>query len=840
MRNENPQSSVNRSAATIVLILLWVASSSAATEKILHNFSTAPKGANPTSALIADAVGNLYGTTSDGGGYGAVFKLTRTSDGKWIETVLHHFLGPPGGGPDGAYPSSGTLTFDSGGALYGATSSGGVYGNGTVFKMTPTSGKWKETVIHSFAGYPSDGASANNGLIFDGNGNLYGTTSSGGSSNNCGDQYDTVSCGTVFKLSPGSYGNWTEAILYSFQGGTDGCSPNPGLVFDKAGNLYGTTYLNGGNGYDCFEGSGGTVFELAPRSGGWGESIIYAFDFTHGGNPFTNLLLDASGNLYGTTEFGGGCFFCGVVFELSPTSSGGWTETVLYSFTGGSDGDEPLGNLAFDSSGHLYGTAELGGTSTSCAKQGGCGTIFELESHSGTWMESTLYSFTGGDDGRNPLGGVMLDSTGNLFVTASGGGDGGTCSLNFYLGGCGAVLKLGPPVAGKWNSEVLYDFPFRDDGLVPYSNLIADSNGNFYGTTVQGGSANVGTVFQMTKLANGQWKTKVLHNFAGGTGDGGYPKSGLVFDTSGNLYGTTQYYGAGCSNLGCGVVFQLVPTGHGWREKVIYNFQQTGDGANPAAGLVFDASGNMYGTTYYGGDYDGGTVFKLAPRNSGGWKETVIHSFGTTGDGDYPSGKLIVDKKDNLYGTTQAGGLYQGVVFELSPPTKSGGGWSENILHTFIGSDGSLPEAALIFDSDGDLYGTTRQGGLYNAGIVFKLTLGSSGVWTEKALHNFVGVNGDGGNPASDLIFDNSGNLYGTTTIGGIDGGECGGLGCGTAFKLMPDGSEWKEQVLHRFTGGRDGGQPYAGFSLDPAGNLYSTTSSGGVGAQGVVFEITP
>jgi hypothetical protein len=221
------------------------------------------------------------------------------------------------------------------------------------------------------------------------------------------------------------------------------------------------------------------------------------------------------------------------------------------------------------------------------------------------------------------------------------------------------------------------------------------------------------------------------------------------------------------------------------------------------------------------------------------WADTTVvrSSFGNSESN--PRTGLVLDKEENLYGTIQGGGGYdRGAVFELS---RGNAGWTEETLYSFNQSDGSSPMATLIFDHGGNLYGTTIAGGVYDAGVVLELTPGLGGVWTETALHNFAGVNGDGGAPQSNLMFDNSGNLYGTTTLGGINGGGCGGLGCGTAFELAPtaDG-KWKERVLHRFTGGLDGGQPYAGFILDAAGNLYATTSSGGAAAQGTVFEIRP
>jgi len=855
-KNNDLRSCVNRTVGAIALVLLCVCASPAATEKILHNFSVQPHGANPEANLIADAAGNLYGATS-GGGYGVVFELKPTSGGSWTETSLYTFVGNQTSGPDGAYPAAGVI-FDASGNLYGTTSQGGTYGQGIVFKLAPTSGgKWKETVIHEFAGYPADGANPAASLVFDSAGNLYGTTEYGGSGDGCGDQYYTIDCGTVFELSPTSHGGWTETVLYNFQGGTDGCAPGAPVILDNSGNVYGTTELGGIAGQPCYFGAG-TVFKLTAGSGGvWTESVLYAFmGTTDGATPSGALIFDKAGNLYGSASDSFGDLSkpfspklgalaknairppqagdCGVVFELSPGSGGTWTDSTIYTFNGGTDGCAPESNLIFDLSGNLYGTTVAGGSSTYCSGSG-CGTVFKLSPGSGGWTESVLYSFTGGADGANPFAGPLLNSTGSLYTAASVGAN--SCyTYSNVTRGCGAVVKL-TASSGKWTASATYDFPSPRDGSSPFANLISDSAGNLYGTTEYGGAGQCpyqgcGTVFMLTPSTDGKWKSKILHSFTGMNGDGAGPLGSLIFDDLGNLYGTTRYGGTNqcVDNTPCGTVFRLSRSKKGhWIETVIHNFDGT-DGLEPAAGLVFDMEGNLYGTTLFGGsNINGGTAFMLTP-GSRGWTESVLYTF------DYlslPQSQLILDKNGNLYGTTDA------IVFELS---HSSAGWTETTLYTFTGGDdGENPRGSLIFDKDGALYGTTESGGIYNAGVVYKLTPGVGGAWTETVLHNFVGVNGDGGSPSSNLVFDNLGNLYGTTTVGGIDGGECGGLGCGIAFQLTPaQAGEWKERVLHRFTGGLDGGQPYAGFILDPAGNLYSTTSSGGVAAQGTVFEITP
>jgi uncharacterized repeat protein (TIGR03803 family) len=852
MKEQDLPSNVKRTGTTVALILLCVCASSAATETILHNFSILPHGSNPVADLIADASGNLYGTTSNGG-YGVVFELTPATGGKWTQTILHTFVGSNLSGSDGAYPAAG-LIFDPAGDLYGTTSQGGTYGLGTVFKLTRTSGgRWKETVIHQFAGYPDDGANPVASLVFDSTGNLYGTTEYGGSGGGCGDQYRMVDCGTVFELSPAGDG-WTETVLYNFQGGPDGCSPVAPVILDNNGNVYGTTQLGGISTQGCYLGAG-TVFKLSPNSSGtWTESVPYAFTGgSDGGNPVAGLLFDSAGNLYGTTQAGGifgghepkACNICGVIFELSPGTGGTWTESVLYSFTGASDGGGPAGNLVFDPAGNLFGTTVYGGSSTNCSSSG-CGAIFALLPGSGGWTESVLYSFTGGGDGANPSAGLLLDQTGSLYTAASYGANSGCNPLNPNSPGCGAVVKLTASSRDKWTVGVVYDFPSPDDGISPFANLISDAAGRLYGTTQYGGTgqcysiagAGCGTVFELSLTAKGKWKRKVLYSFTGNHGDGANPTSGLIFDLTGNLYGTTQYGGNNACNGGYpyGTVFKLSPSPKGaWTETVIHAFGNN-EGYRPTAGLALDSSGALYGTTSLGGSGDGGDVFQLVHTREAGWQENILYSFGQ----QYaPQGALVLDKEGNLYGTTRWGGSsQQGAVFKLS---RSLNGWTESVLHSFSGSDGWWPMASLIFDQAGNLYGTTWMGGLYDGGVVFKLTRISGSTWTESVLYSFIGVNGDGAYPASTLIFDTLGNLYGTTASGGTNGGGCGrGLGCGTAFELIASSDgKWKERVLHRFTGGLDGGQPYAGFILDPAGNLYATASSGGAAGQGAVFKIT-
>ncbi len=316
---------------------------------------------------------------------------------------------------------------------------------------------------------------------------------------------------------------------------------------------------------------------------------------------------------------------------------------------------------------------------------------------------------------------------------------------------------------------------------------------------------------------------KVLHSFNSNGTDGIRPQAGLIFDAAGNLYGTTSTGGTSDG----GTAFELSPGAGGtWTEKVLWSFGSGTDGANPIAGLVLDAAGNLYGTTYQGGTSSSGTVFELTPGAGGTWTEHVLHNFGTGTDGVGPSARLIFDAAGNLYGTTYVGGTSSsGTAFELTPA--GGGTWTERALHNFgSGTDGVAPQAGLIFDAAGNLYGTTNVGGTYNLGTVFELMPAGGGTWTETVAHSF-GNGTDGVEPLATLILDGAGNLYGTTYLGGSYGG-------GTVFRLNAHG----ETLLYSFSG-TDGANPAAGLVLDAAGNLYGTTYQGGTSSDGTVFEIT-
>jgi len=387
------------------------------------------------------------------------------------------------------------------------------------------------------------------------------------------------------------------------------------------------------------------------------------------------------------------------------------TETVLYRFCSLQycpDGTTPAATVVIDNQGNLIGAA-AGGNSKSYS-----GVIFQVSSGG---VESLVYDFQALNEGVAPNGALARDASGTLYGTTAGGGYNGAKCKKYY--GCGVVYKL---VNGT--EQVLYRFQGQSDGQEPNGGLILDSAGNIYGTTYHGGgdaNGRPGTVFKVTPSGS----ETILHKFASTKGDGKLPTAGLVMDKKGNLYGTASEGGGKgnfapgykCTN-GCGIVFEITAAG---AEKILYTFKgyQSGDGAAPFASLIMDKSGNLYGTTYAGGDYGYGTVFKLTPSG----QETVLYSFVGQPDAGNPVGRLLMDAQGNLFGTTSYGGTFDsGAVFELSAAGK------ESVLYSFTGGDdGAYPFDGLAMDAGGNLYGTTELGGNFNSscpfgcGVVFKV-----------------------------------------------------------------------------------------------------------------------
>jgi len=388
--------------------------------------------------------------------------------------------------------------------------------------------------------------------------------------------------------------------------------------------------------------------------------------------------------------------------------------------------------------------------------------------------------------------------------------------LAFGLGFAMAVI-MAPPVQAQTFS-IVHDFTGGSDGGAPFAGFTVDEAGNLYGTASHGGTTEYGVVFTI----NPRGVETVLHNFVGGT-DGANPEGSLVRDAAGNLYGTTIAGGAS----GAGTIFKLTAER---KETVLYSFTGKTDGAKPVAGLIFDALGNLYGTTTAGGTGGNGTVFKLG-KKAGRWAEQVLHSFGPGTDGTTPVAGVTLDAAGNLYGTTSAGGAYgYGTIFKLK---RSKSGWTESILHNFQnGSDGAVPYAGLVFDRSGNLYGAAAEGGTGAdvGGTVFELRP-SNGNWTFTVLYSLPGWDISG--TFRNMLLDAHGNLYATTHCDGA-------YESGTVYKLTRSGGTWAYTSLYVFTGGSDGQYSFSNLVFDKQGNLYGTTNVGGANNFGVVFKIAP
>ena len=383
--------------------------------------------------------------------------------------------------------------------------------------------------------------------------------------------------------------------------------------------------------------------------------------------------------------------------------------------------------------------------------------------------------------------------------------------------------------------KVLYSFADGVDGGGPNGGLVFDASGNAYGTTHFGGNdscggqggGGCGVVFELSPTTSGGWSETPLYVFQDSS-DGGFPNAGVILDKSGDILGTGSTGGSLACSIGCGVVYEL-GKGSGWTETVLHAFDGS-DGEFPNATLLRNANGTLYSTTWYGGGSGNGTVFSLAPARGSGWKESVLYSFQGTTDGSAPAGGVVADRAGNLYGTTyKYDGDNDGVAFEL----RKHAAWKYSVLYSFTNNGGGEdPYAGMIMPVEGKLYGTAIESGPNDGGVAFELVLGTKHQWTEKALHAF-GAPGDGNAPYGGVIADKRGNLYGTTVFGGANN-------AGTVYELTQSKSgQWKEKILYSFAGGSDGQYPSGSLTLDATGNLYGATSNGGQNGYGTVFEIT-
>ena len=534
---------------------------------------------------------------------------------------------------------------------------------------------------------------------------------------------------TEFNLYSVSIANGATTMIGSLMiSGNDlGCSANGTALYATLDDgscsilyLINTTSPASATKIGCIEASGSAVRDV--------NDLVFQNGVLYGNDRSGNLWIISTANAQGTLVTNNGLVFSGLALPAS-------TYAKLHDFSGGSDGAYPYSGLTWDKAGNLYGTANAGAN--------GYGTVYKLV-HKGTgWTVSPLYNFAGGNDGAGPLAGVIFGADGTLYGTTEGGG-GGTCNLQ---GGCGTVFNLKPPPRACttticfWKETILYSFMGPRDGAFPYlGDLTFDQHGNLYGTTQLGGEYGnciagygCGTVYELTP-SGPPWMKTVLWNFGQVPNDGAAPASGVIFDQHGNLYGTTVsgFVSDGCGIFnpgGCGTVYELIP-GSPWTESILkQSFQPFSEGAASYAGVTFDSSGNVYSTTTADGLNGGGTVFELAANNN--WTFDLLYSLtggnGGTGQCDNcsgPYGTLIMDAAGDLYGTTLADGAFsKGSVFELTP---SNGGWIYTDLYDFCSqascTDGAYPYSSLVFDASGNLYGTASAGGTNNKGVVFEIT----------------------------------------------------------------------------------------------------------------------
>lgn len=412
------------------------------------------------------------------------------------------------------------------------------------------------------------------------------------------------------------------------------------------------------------------------------------------------------------------------------------TLTPLHQFLGitdgRTDGATPQVGLTADRAGNLYGTTTAGGKLGTHCNAEGCGSVFKVE-HAGTgWVYVPLYDFPGGENGFVPQGRVIVAPDGSLYGTATAGGQ-GTCDTDDNLG-CGVVFHLQPPASicrsfsCPWTETVLYAFTGGADGAYPNGDLVLDGAGNLYGIAGGGHFDNnicysgCGVVYKLTKV-NGSWSETVLYTFQGST-DGAYPSGGVVFDTSGNLYGATTGGGnlncATGEGTGCGTLYELSPSQSGWALNTLYTFEGGNDGYWPRGGLAFGGASTIYGTTVYGGNAGGGTIFQLTNIGGNLTFSTIYSLSGSRGSTGGPWGTLAVTPSGTLYGASLANGTIGiGYIFQLTP---SNGSWIFTDLHDFVGREGSYPFDGLVVDAGGNIYGTASSDGELDDGTLFEIT----------------------------------------------------------------------------------------------------------------------
>jgi uncharacterized repeat protein (TIGR03803 family) len=752
----------------------------------LYSFS-GTDGQCPATALTIDTGGNLYGTTSAGTGAvadGTVFKIASSDIGRHVLTWSISFSASNGTDPQSP------LLVDDKGNIFGTTEYGGLYDDGAIFEVGSGTG-----AINSIASFDrnTDGLEPMGSIAVDGSGNLYGATLGG-----WGD-----SAGTLFEVAGAADGTGTITTLPITTLATmtyDGSTPSGAIALDTAGNLYGTSE-------DGYENADGTVFEVT--AGATTASTAAWFDDAVKDHyPASILVRDPSGNLFGTV--GGGTYGCGAVIEVA---AGTGVVTTLASFNG-FNGAGP-DTLAQDSNGNLFGTTEYGGPGfdpNQTEVNTGYGTVFEVARNSGAITSLATFDNGNGNTstGAEPEGALAMDTSGNLYGTT-------------YTGGANDEGTVFEVARGTRAITTLVSFDSANTGAGPTSGVVLalDTSGNLFGTASYGGANSEGTVFEVTR-AGGDNLT-VLASFNDALGTGTDPEGALAIDTSGNLYGTAK----GGGGAGLGTIFEYNAGNATLDPLAAFD---GGNGENPGTGVTLGAGGNLYGTTGTGGANGDGAVFEC---QSGNDVIAPLVSFNTT-NGATPAATVVIDSGGNLYGTTEAGGTDgDGTVFEIASGALT-------TLASF--STGVGPYGGVVLGPGNNFYGTTSEGGVYNDGTVFEIADGSTAITTIASFNGADGVVGpraynygvtlNGGQ----LLFDSSGDIYGTTCYGG-DGFDPNSprSGYGTVFEIAYGGSAITTLA---FLDQTDGANPIAGMAFDSSGHLYGTASAGGADGDGTVFEV--
>jgi uncharacterized repeat protein (TIGR03803 family) len=655
----------------------------------------------------------------------------------------------------GGSSSAAALTLDRAGNLVGTTSGGGYFNQGTIFRIPK--GSTTPITEESFSGNATAssgaGAAPEAPLTLDSKGNLWGTTSAGAANG----------LGNVFEIPAG--GQLTDIASFT---NTTGGNPFGGVTFDKNGNLFGTTTNGGAGGL-------GTVYEIA--KGTTAIKPVASFNGSDGSNPTGSIVFDSKGNLFGTTSGGGDTNGDGVIFEIP---SGSTSIQVVAAFNG-TNGSSPGGNLAFDSSGNLFGSTAAGGDSA------GDGVVFEIAKGSKTITKMAGFN---GTNGLSPLSGITLDKNGNLFGTTSAGTGAAAKGTVFeILKGTTTIKSL-----GSFNGT---------NGQAPQAGVTFDTAGNLFGTTAIGGTSGNGTVFE---IASGSTTLKAIFSFTGNQGSGS--ESAVAVDNSGNLFGTLLDDGT----FSKGAIYEIASGSS--TVTPIADFNGT-NGASPQGDVVMDSSGNLFGTTEAGGTDNEGTIYEVVKGSN-----TITSLVNFDGkNGGAPRGGLIMDGKGNIFGACQGGdsGPGSGVIFEIPHGTTT-----FTPLAGFDPTVGDQPFTNVAVDSKGDIFGATTAGGPTGNGIVYELPAGSTKV---QALASFNASNGQF--PAGEVAVDASGNVFGTTNAGGT-------ANDGVVYEVVKGSKTITDLVT--FTG-TNGSRPFGGVTIDSSGNLFGTTAFANTN-NGEVFEI--